>query len=363
MKGLRLHSSLPAAALLSVAALAQTPPPPQPTFRTEANYVRVDAYPTTGEGVPVTDLTQADFEILEGGAPQTIEQFERVVVRAAGPQDTRVEPNTVRESRAMAEQSKARLFVLFLDTYHVDIGASHAIRKPLIEALDRVIGQDDLVAVMTPEMSAADIAFARRTTTIERILTRYWNWGERDSSQLPDPQDRAYAECYPNVNETGASARCKDQNGIAAEMIDRRHEKLALDALEDLVRYLRTVREERKAILAITNGWLLFRPNQGLMRQLTCHGVPTGPPVSIDPRSGRLTAREQPLTPPAAQCDADRMRLANIDNDAQFRDLLDEANRANASFYPIDPRGLAVFDTPLVRQDVPGPPPPMAGAK
>jgi VWFA-related protein len=357
MKELRLHSSLPAAALLGVAALAQTPaPPPQPTFRTEANYVRVDAYPTTADGVPVTDLTQADFEILEGGAPQTIEQFERIVVRAAGPQDTRVEPNTVRESRAMAEQSKARLFVLFLDTYHVDIGASHAIRKPLIDALDRVIGQDDLVAVMTPEMSAADIAFARRTTTIERILTRHWNWGERDSGQPPDPQDRAYAECYPNVSET---SRCKDQNGVAAEMIDRRHEKLALDALEDLVRYLRTVREERKAILAITNGWLLFRPNQGLMRQLTCHGVPTGPPIGIDPRSGRLTTREQPLTPPASQCEADRMRLANLDNDAQFRDLLDEANRANASFYPIDPRGLAVFDTPIVRQDVPGPPPPM----
>ena len=54
------------------------------------------------------------------------------------------------------------------------------------------------------------------------------------------------------------------------------------------------------------------------------------------------------------------MRLAQLDNDNQFRDMLDEANRANASFYPIDPRGLAVFDTPLVRQDVPGPPPPMA---
>ena len=35
-------------------------------------------------------------------------------------------------------------------------------------------------------------------------------------------------------------------------MIDRRREKLALDALEDLVRYLRGVREERKAIMAIT---------------------------------------------------------------------------------------------------------------
>ncbi|HYM22165.1 MAG TPA: VWA domain-containing protein, partial [Vicinamibacterales bacterium] len=43
----------------------------------------------------------------------------------------------------------------------------------------------------------------------------------------------------------------------------------------------------------------------------------------------------------------------------EFRDVLDEANRSNASFYPIDPRGLPVFDTPLLRQDVPGIPPPM----
>jgi hypothetical protein len=52
------------------------------------------------------------------------------------------------------------------------------------------------------------------------------------------------------------------------------------------------------------------------------------------------------------------MNLAQIDDDREFRDILDEANRANASFYPLDPRGLATFDTPLMRQDVPGPPPP-----
>jgi VWFA-related protein len=360
MEGPRTTRSALAAVFVATAALAQTPAqPPQPTFRTEANYVRVDAYPTTGDGAPVTDLTQADFEVLEGGVPQAIEQFERIVISAAGAQDTRVEPNTVRESRAMAEQSKARLFVIFLDTYHVDVGASHAIRKPLIDALDRVIGQDDLVAVMTPEMSAADITFARRTTTIDGILTRYWHWGERDRAQPRDPQAQAYAYCYPNVNSSGPGSECKDQNGIAAEMIDRRHEKLALEALQDLVRYLRTVREERKAILAITNGWLLYRPDERLARPLTCHGLPTGPTVGIDPRSGRLTTREQPLAPPAASCDADRTQLAQLDNDTQFRDILDEANRANASFYPVDPRGLAVFDTPLVRVDVPGPPPPM----
>src|SRR2546421_11657875 len=73
-------------------AQSQTPQqqqqqPPQPTFRTEANYVRVDVYPTR-DGAPVTDLTQQDFEVLENGAPQKIEQFERVQIRAAGPQET-----------------------------------------------------------------------------------------------------------------------------------------------------------------------------------------------------------------------------------------------------------------------------------
>src|SRR5262245_39567670 len=68
---------------------------PAPTFRTEANYVRVDAYPTRDDA-PVTDLVQADFEVLDNGVPQRVEQFERVIVRAAGPQETRIEPNTVR---------------------------------------------------------------------------------------------------------------------------------------------------------------------------------------------------------------------------------------------------------------------------
>ncbi|HEX3646418.1 MAG TPA: VWA domain-containing protein [Vicinamibacterales bacterium] len=336
----------------------QPPPQPPPTFRTEANYVRVDAYPTKDDA-PVTDLTQADFEILEAGAPQKIEQFERVVIRAAGPQDTRLEPNTVRESLAMAQSSRARLIVIFLDTYHVEIDGSRNIRKPLVDALDKLIGADDLVAVMTPEMSAHDITFARKTTTIDGFLTRYWHWGERARLIPADPVDEEYGACYPNRS---AAIGCADQNGIAAEMIDRRHEKLTLDALDDLVDYLRGVREERKAILAVSDGWLLFRPNENLMRPLACQGVPTGPTVSVDPRSGKLTTKDPAGAVPNNKCDADRMRLAQLDNDRQFRDLLDAANRANASFYPVDPRGLAVFDTPVMRQDVPGPPPPIIPA-
>jgi VWFA-related protein len=336
---------------------SQGPPdqPPRPTFRTEANYVRVDVFPTRN-GAPVGDLTQEDFEVIESGAPQRIEQFEHVIIRAAGPQDPRVEPNSVAESRSMLEDRRARVFVLFLDTYDVEVEGSHNIREPLVDALDRVIGQDDLVGVMTPEMKASDITFARKRTTIDGVLTRYWTWGQR--SRLirdADPEEQQYGACYPNVTD----GRCVDQNGIAAEMIDRRREQRTLDALQDLVRFLRGVREERKAILAITDGWVLFRPNDRLKRQLNCHGVPGPPGIGIDPRSGKLTAKDPDNgLPSAGKCEIDRTTLAQIDDERAFRDLLDEANQANASFYPVDPRGLVGFDTPLLRQDVPGAPAP-----
>ena len=71
-----------AAALYAAQAPSSQPQPQEPrppTFRTEANYVRVDAYPTRN-GVPVQDLTADDFEVFEDNKPQAIQQFEHVVV-------------------------------------------------------------------------------------------------------------------------------------------------------------------------------------------------------------------------------------------------------------------------------------------
>ena len=46
--------------------------------------------------------------------------------------------------------------------------------------------------------------------------------------------------------------------------------------------------------------------------------------------------------------------LAYTDHATEFQNLLQRANRANVSFYPIDARGLVVFDEPIG----PAPPPP-----
>jgi VWFA-related protein len=344
------------AAATALAAQSAPPPaaPPQtapqtpaPVFKSEANYVRVDVYPTH-DGQPVTDLTQADFEIVEDKAPQKIDAFEHVTIRGNQPQDTRREPNTVAESRAMVQEPRARVFVLFLDVNHVEIEGSHRIRQPLTTALERLIGPDDLVGVMTPEMSARDVTFARKTTTIEGLLSRYWTWGERDRLNAVDPLQEAYKACYPGGQPVDCGdGTVDDDRGVADEMIVRRQEKQTLDALEDLVGYLRGLREERKAVIAISDGWLLYRPDPNLGRKLYCNIPKAG--VYIDPATGKMSTK-----PPNnidgsnnADCERDRMNLANIDDSQQYRRLLDEANRANTSFYPVDPRGLAVFDTSI----------------
>ena len=63
--------------------------------------------------------------------------------------------------------------------------------------LDQMLAPDDLFAVMTPHMSPSDLAFARKTETIEGYLRRYWTWGQRDRLMPEDPIERRYVECYP----------------------------------------------------------------------------------------------------------------------------------------------------------------------
>ena len=140
---------------------------------------------------------------------------------------------------------------------------------------------------------------------------------------------------------------------MADELIARRREQMTLDALGDLVRYLRTAREERKAVLAITDGWRLFRPSEALLNRNDGTRTSLLPPIGFDPATGTLGTREQDTF--RLECEQDRQRLAMIDHAAKFQLLLDDANRANASFYPVDPRGLTVFDS----QIGPNPPPPL----
>lgn len=337
------------------------PPPPsepgqgdqRPRFRGGANLVRVDAY-VTADGSAVTDLTAQDFEVLEDNVPQRVESFQLVRPRGVGPQNERREPNTVAESREMATDPDARVFVLFMDIWHVQIEGSYRAQGPITRLLTRVIGQDDLVGVMTPEMSARNLTLARRTTTIEGFLKDNWTWGQRNQLNTVDPREREIEQCYPDVGDT---------TGIAAEMIARRREGKTLDAIEDLIIHLDGIREERKFVVLLSEGWLLRQSDQRLSRPLKGPDgetrIPGGPkPIGTDP-GGRLRMDPDRGSGSYDACERERSMLAFTDHQAQFEQLLQRANRANVSFYPLDARGLVVFDEPIGPK---APPPPSVDA-
>ena len=324
-------------------------PPPQeqrPVFRGAANFVRVDVF-ATKNGVPVDDLKAEDFEISEDGDPQKVETFELVKIQTGGDAATRVEPRTVRESREMVADPRARVFVLFLDTYHVGQGSAVNVKRPLINMLNRLAGPDDLIALMTPDMAASDITFTRRTDKIADLIDRAGFWGQRNELNKKDPIDQQYEQCYPPEAGSGRTTSV-----IAEEMIQRRREKATLDALEELVFYLGGLREERKGILLVSEGWLLYRPNQALANS----GTPRRPGVYVGP-DGRITTSDprNVAGTDTSRCDQDRVALASIDDARRYLDILRVANRSNASFYPIEPRGLVVFDSDIG----PNPPPPV----
>ena len=86
------------------------------------------------------------------------------------------------------------------------------------------IGQDDMVGMMTAEMSARNLTLARRTETIEGILTDNWYWGKRDRIATKTEREQALEMCYPDL---GATA------GIAEQVISRLRERQTLDAIDE----------------------------------------------------------------------------------------------------------------------------------
>ena len=199
----------------------------------------------------------ADFEVLEDGVPQKIDSFEHILP-VRGPQTARTQPSSQRDMLQAVANPRNRIFLVFLDGPFVDDVHARAINEPLVKFLSTELADDDLVAIMTPNMSASQVTFGKKTEVLaETVRTAWWSWGRQNKELDPefDKRQIQYTLCYPGDND------------VPAKMIARSRERNTLEALQDAVNYLASIREERKAIIAVTEGWLLYREDPDLMRQ------------------------------------------------------------------------------------------------
>lgn len=283
--------------------------------------VRLDAY-VTADGQSVDDLQQSDFEVFEDNVPQTITSFAHVTPAApAGP----------------------RVLVLFVDTYHLPLDVAGALRLPLVKFVDRVAGADDMIAMMTPDMSPSDVQIVRKSAVMSQIMQDVTTWARRGRSVSGnDAKDDLYAGCY-----TGS------RRGVADEMIERHNEMVAIDALDNLVGHLQRIGAGRKAVVAVTDGWRIFTANPALLRDERTsrmqgifgrgRGGFGGRGGSGGGGGGNPRTRDDNTASSSqmAECESDRSTLAMLDDSARLRRLVDDANRATVSMYPVFASGVA----------------------
>jgi VWFA-related protein len=307
-----------ACGLLVAAPGARQDPPPKPppadpqdqppVIRTGINYVRVDVIVTDNKGNPVLDLSPEDFTIHEGGRLQKIDSFSLVQVDPIAQAEERQPEirNIVDEERESARPD-VRLFVILLDDYHVRRGNDMVVRQPLVEFIERQLAPADMVALMYPLTPVADLRFTRNRDSligaIKQFEGRKFNYDPRNTFE----QQYAY---YP------------------AATVERIRNQVVMSALEGACMHMGGLREGRKSIIMVSEGFTTVLPAQ------------LSDPIAAMP-GFRNPNRGNPNAPVAD----DRTRMnAMADMNWDMRRVFDACNRQNTSIYPVDPRGLAVFE-------------------
>jgi VWFA-related protein len=299
-------------------ATQQQPPPPAdppqqppPVFRSGINFVRVDAIITDKAGNSVNDLQQADFDILEDGKPQKIDTF-KLVKLDGGVQDAIKEPpkeiRTDYDEEAEAARDDVRLFAIFLDDYHVRRGSSMSVRKQLATFVDTQMGPSDMLGVMYPLESTASVRMTRNHSAVSRGLEQFT--GRKYDYEPKNQYEEQYAY-YP------------------AETVEQIRNQVSLSALKALIVHMGTLKEGRKSLLLVSEGYTMILPPQMRTQnaQVPGLGATTNPTAGVgDINEERANWR------------------ASLDMESELRDVYDIANKNNVSIYSIDPRGLPVFE-------------------
>ena len=286
--------------------------PQQPTFRAGVNFVRVDVMVHDGKGQPITDLPQTDFEVLEDGKPQTIEQF-RLIRVDGNPRPGDPPPRELRnriDEEIEISRDDVRLFVFFMDDYHVRLGNSLAIKEPLTRFVQTQLRPNDVVGIMYPLTPLDGISFTRNMASVVSAIERF------EGRKFDYRPRNAFEEQYARA---------------PSEAVEQIRNQVVMTALRGLSTRLGGLREGRKAIIYVSEGLTVMLPPQ--MRTNDASLGPMGNPAARSPMIGENSQREETMA-----------WFAQSDLYSQLRDVFTAANRNNAAIYTLDPRGLAPFE-------------------
>jgi VWFA-related protein len=319
--------ALLAAAALSAAVTAQAPPPtsqnaapPQAVYRSGIDLVTTDAIPRDKTGQFVSDLKPSDFEVYEDGVKQDIVQLllfhgGRQYSPLAAPVQVQREGIVLPPSRP-TNDAAGRIFIFFLDDLHMDFRNTGRIRDLIKKIRLTLVHEGDLFGIVSTGPSSIAIDMTYDLKRLDEVAKKISGAGLK-------PKE---------IIEAGSMS----QEG-PSEVRYRAH--VAFSTAYELMGQIEKIHNRRKALIYISNGYD-FNPFPAARYRVDQDRLGTRPTVETTKHDDGSESYRNPQDDPSDVFTRPGQMFAEADLARELAELTRTANRANVSFYTVDPRGL-----------------------
>jgi VWFA-related protein len=296
---------------------------PTPTFTVNVNAVSTDVIVRDAQGRFVADLTKDEFEVFEDGVRQEIVSMTKSLggrvtdvlqpPPAAPPEGVLLPPR-----RADADATPGRVFVFFVDDLHLQVLATSRVRALFKQFAKELMHEGDLFGIVSSGPSSIAVDMTLDTGRLDEAIERIIGHALRPS----------------DIIDTSA--------GVHGPSELRHRVQVAFRTMYDVLRGLEQVKNRRKALVWVSEGYD-FNPFQEARLGL---GNPNGffqQNQGNFIRSNRVNedGTRQPVINPMVEAQRQNEQFSDADLASALGELTRAANRANATIYTIDPRGLA----------------------
>ena len=293
----------------------------QPTFRAGVTLVTTDVIVRDRSGLFVPDLTREDFRVFEDAVEQDIVSM--VLVHGGRVFNQLQAPAPVQEgiilpSSRPRNDTAGRIFILFVDDLHLTTSLTPKIRQVFEDLTDTLIHEGDLFGIISTGPSSLSIDM-----TYDRELLK--DAGNRIMGDALSVRDQI------NGMETSRGP---------SEILYRAH--VAFKTARGVLRNLEQVNDRRKVFIYLSEGYDFnpFPESRMFSGLLAGQRQDAAENWDSDSFNNVYGGMPHPREDPFGNYDRQGQVFADGDLSIELAELARAANRANTSFYTVDPRGL-----------------------
>jgi VWFA-related protein len=283
----------------------QAPAKPQPTFRVAIDFVTTDVIARNQQDQFVADLTKNDFEIYEDGVKQEITSLTLVhggrVHNLATPPAPATQEGLILPVSRPRNDTAGRIFLIIVDDLHLDFRNTGRIRDLFKRVSRTLVHEGDMFSIVStgPSSLAIDPTYDRKV--LDEAIKKITGNGLKPADIINGAE--------------GADG--------PTEVRYRAH--VAFSTAYDMLSQMEKINNRRKAVIWVSNGYDFNPFAESRLGEDPVFGGRFGQTREEGRQQQGMTGQNQ---------------FADADLARELAEVTRTANRANATLYTIDPRGL-----------------------